>query len=63
MRAPTIASAIVPTRRPSFITRAAARLITGPAAFLLAGAIDWVVLLSRYVRARARGRGVDWYVE
>jgi hypothetical protein len=53
----------MPPRRPSPPTRAAARLVTGPAAFLLAGVIDWVVLLSRYVRARARGRGTDWYME
>jgi hypothetical protein len=41
---------------PSLRSRAAARLVTGPLAFLLAGAVDWVVLLGRYARARFRGR-------
>jgi hypothetical protein len=44
-------------------TRVAARLITGPAAFLLAGVIDWAVLLTRWLSARARGRRTDWYLE
>ncbi|HWF72435.1 MAG TPA: hypothetical protein VG186_03770 [Solirubrobacteraceae bacterium] len=37
-------------------SRFAARLLTGPAGFFLAGAIDWLALLGRYVAARARGR-------
>jgi hypothetical protein len=49
--------------RPPLVTRAAARLVTGPAAFLVAGLLDWVVLLSRYLYARGRGRRVDWYGE
>lgn len=36
--------------------RAAARLLTGPVGHLVAGAIDWVVLLSRYWWARIRGQ-------
>ncbi|MDQ6751165.1 MAG: hypothetical protein M3Z33_10475 [Actinomycetota bacterium] len=49
--------------RPPLPARAAARLVTGPAAFLAAGVLDWVVLLSRYLRARVRGHGTDWYLE
>jgi hypothetical protein len=45
------------------VHRLAARLVTGPAAFLAAGVVDWVVLLARYAAARARGRRADWYVE
>ncbi len=48
---------------PPLAARAAARLVTGPAAFLLAGVIDWVVLLSRYLYARGQGRRSDWYLE
>ncbi|MTD42758.1 hypothetical protein GKE82_00170 [Conexibacter sp. W3-3-2] len=36
--------------------RAAARLLCGPVGHLAAGLVDWVVLLSRYAWARARGR-------
>jgi hypothetical protein len=43
--------------------RIAARLVTGPAAFLAAGVVDWLVLLSRYLTARARGRRHDWWAE
>jgi hypothetical protein len=35
--------------------RAAARLVTGPLAHLVAGVADWVQLLARYAVARARG--------
>jgi hypothetical protein len=41
----------VPHRR-----RFAAWLITGPLGHLAAGMADWVVMLSRYWWARARGR-------
>jgi len=37
-------------------SRLAGRLLTGPLAFLLAGAIDVVVLWTRYGLARARAR-------
>lgn len=50
-------------RSHSRTARAAARLVTGPVAFFLAGVIDWLVLAGRYARARARGRGADWYLE
>jgi hypothetical protein len=49
--------------RPTPARRLAARLVTGPAAFLAAGVVDWLVLLARYVAARARGRRTDWYTE
>jgi hypothetical protein len=34
----------------------AAWLATGPVGHLVAGIADWAVVLSRYVRARARGK-------
>jgi hypothetical protein len=49
--------------RPTPVRRLAARLVTGPAAFLAAGVVDWLVLLTRYAVARARGRRHDWYVD
>ncbi len=33
----------------------AAWVVTGPLGHLYAGVVDWVVVLSRYARARARG--------
>jgi hypothetical protein len=47
--------------RPTPVRRLAARLVTGPVAFLAAGVVDWLVLLARYSAARARGRRHDWY--
>ena len=47
--------------RPTPVRRLAARLVTGPAAFLAAGVVDWLVLIARYAAARARGRRHDWY--
>ena len=47
--------------RPTTVRRLAARLVTGPAAFLAAGVVDWLVLIARYAAARARGRRHDWY--
>jgi len=38
------------------VERVAARVLTGPVGHLVAGLSDWVVLLSRYWWARARGR-------
>jgi hypothetical protein len=35
-------------------------LLTGPVGFFAAGVIDWLVLLARYLAARARGRRPDW---
>lgn len=52
-----------PLARSPPAARAAARLVTGPAAFLVAGVLDWVVLLGRYLSARGRGRRADWYLE
>ena len=49
--------------RPSPPRRLAARLLTGPFGFLLAGIVDWVVILARYAAARARGRGRDWWAQ
>ena len=49
--------------RPTPVRRLAARIVTGPAAFLAAGVVDWLVLLGRYAAARARGRRDDWYAE
>jgi hypothetical protein len=49
--------------QPSPPRRLAARLVTGPAAFLAAGVIDWAVLVAEYLAARARGRRLDWYVQ
>ena len=43
-------------REPSLRSRAAARLVTGPAAFLVAGVVDWLLLLVRFAWARARGK-------
>jgi hypothetical protein len=37
-------------------SRLAARLLTGPLAFLLAGAIDVALLWTRYAAQRARAR-------
>jgi len=37
-------------------TRVAAWLLTGPVGHAVAGFSDWLVLLSRYVWARVRGR-------
>jgi hypothetical protein len=37
-------------------SRFAARILTGPAGHFLAGTIDWLALIGRYVAARARGR-------
>jgi hypothetical protein len=34
-------------------------LYTGPLGHLAAGVADWASLLTRYARARARGRGLD----
>jgi hypothetical protein len=42
--------------RPGPVTRAAARAVTGPVAFFIAGAIDWLALGVRVGRARLRGR-------
>jgi hypothetical protein len=36
--------------------RLAARVVTSPGAFLVAGVADWLSLLTRYAWARARGR-------
>jgi len=33
----------------------AAWIVTGPLGHLYAGVVDWVVLIVRYARARARG--------
>ena len=49
--------------RPTPATRLAARLVTGPAAFLAAGIVDWIVLVWRYAASRARGRRGDWYAD
>ena len=48
------------TFRASAPRRFAARLVTGPLAFFVAGVIDWLSLLGRYLAARARGRRPDW---
>ncbi|HWC86855.1 MAG TPA: hypothetical protein VG388_09970 [Solirubrobacteraceae bacterium] len=37
-------------------SRLAACILTGPVGFFLAGALDWLALLGRYVMARAAGR-------
>ena len=42
--------------RPRPWTRAAARAVTGPAAFFVAGVVDWVLLGVRVGRARLQGR-------
>jgi hypothetical protein len=36
--------------------RVAARIVTGPLAHFYGGFVDWLILLSRYLWARARGR-------
>lgn len=36
--------------------RLAARLLTGGVGHLVAGVVDWVVLVARFTWARARGR-------
>jgi hypothetical protein len=41
------------SRRPREV--AAAWLATGPVGHLVAGIADWAEVISRYVRARARG--------
>ncbi|HEV2752378.1 MAG TPA: hypothetical protein VGV36_00945 [Solirubrobacteraceae bacterium] len=41
-------------RRPSHLTRAAAWLVTGPVGHLVAGVVDWVVLLVALLRERSR---------
>jgi len=46
----------VPRQRPRPLARLAARAVTGPAAFFVAGVVDWVVLGVRVGRARLRGR-------
>jgi hypothetical protein len=38
--------------------RIAAWLVTGPAAHLAAGVVDWVALLARFGWARVRGQRV-----
>jgi hypothetical protein len=37
-------------------SRLAGRLLTGPAGHFAGGAVDWFVLLCRYLGARLRGR-------
>jgi hypothetical protein len=39
------------------LSRIAGRLVTGPGAFLVAGAIDFSLLIVAYVRWRAATRG------
>jgi len=39
--------------------RVAARLLTGGVGHLVAGLVDWVVLLARVAWARARGREIS----
>jgi hypothetical protein len=38
------------------LSRLAAWLLTGPIGHFVAGAIDWLVLVGRYLGARVRGR-------
>jgi hypothetical protein len=38
------------------LSRLAARILTGPVGFFVAGTIDWLALLGRYLTARAAGR-------
>jgi hypothetical protein len=38
------------------VTVAAAWLVTGPIGHLVAGIADWIEVLARYARARARGK-------
>jgi len=42
------------------VTRLAGRLVTGAAAHLVAGVIDWAALLGKVLGARLRGREVRW---
>jgi hypothetical protein len=52
--------ASAPRRIPTTVWRRfAARLLTGPLGFLVAGVIDWLELLGKYLGARARGRRPD----
>lgn len=44
-----------PLTRPE---RVAARLLTGPVGHLVAGVVDWLVLLARIAWARVRGRAM-----
>jgi hypothetical protein len=37
-------------------SRFAARILTGPVGFLIAGAVDWAALTVHYLTARAAGR-------
>jgi hypothetical protein len=37
-------------------SRFAARILTGRAGHFVAGTVDWLVLLARYLAARATGR-------
>jgi hypothetical protein len=52
-----------PSPRPPLGRRVAARLVTGPAAFLVAGVLDWATLLGRWLAVRVRGRRSDWYLD
>ena len=45
----TIASRPMPTRF-------AARIVTGPVGHFIAGTVDWLALIGRYLKARATGR-------
>ncbi len=47
---------VVPQRISALPSRIAGRFLTGPAGHFLAGAIDWLALLGRYLAARAAGR-------
>jgi hypothetical protein len=40
--------------------RFAARPLTGPLGFFVAGVIDWLALLAQYLGARAHGRRPNW---
>jgi hypothetical protein len=58
-----MAASRAPARRRIHTTvwrRFAARLLTGPLGFFVAGVIDWLELLAQYLGARARGRRPDW---
>jgi hypothetical protein len=41
------------------VSRLAARLVTGPLAFLVAGAIDVTVAWTRWAAARLSGRDIE----
>jgi hypothetical protein len=45
-----------PPAKPSRPRRLAAWAVTGPLGFLVAGVVDWLALLVRYVSARVAGR-------